>query len=293
MTLTEYAVKNTAVSYFIAFLIVIGGIGSFFSLSQLEDPVFTIKKGVVVTSYPGATAEEVELEVTDRIAKAIQEMPELKHLYSFSRPGLSIIKVDIEEKYWSDKLPQIWDNMRKKIRDISPQFPPGVGEPDVSDDFNFVYGFVLSLTGDGFSYSQLEDYANAIKKELSVVDGVARVELWGTQDRVVYLETSEQEMSERGLSAASFVATLQSQNMVVDAGYVDVGQERIRVAPTGKFLKPEQIGELYLRPNVSDLVSDLPQGGATGPASMRSSPTGPASGGGAVNDGHRPDGYEK
>ena len=287
MSITEYAVKNTAVSYFIAFLIVVGGIGSFFSLGQLEDPIFTIKKGVIVTQYPGATADEVELEVTDRIEKAIQELPELKHLYSFSRPGLSIIKVDIKEKYWSDKLPQIWDTMRKKIRDITPMFPPGVGEPDVSDDFNFVYGFVLAITGDGFSYTQLEDYADAIKKELSIVEGVARVELWGAQDRVIYLETTEQELAERGLTAASFVSTLQTQNMVVDAGSVDVGQERIRIAPTGKFLAPEQIGELYLRPSVTEVVTLLPRGPNTrisGPASMRPNPTGPASGGGAINE---------
>ena len=287
MNITEYAIKNPAVSYFIAFLIVVGGIGSFLSLGQLEDPVFTIKKGVIVTQYPGATAEEVELEVTDRIEKAIQELPELKHLYSFSRPGLSIIKVDIKERFWSDKLPQIWDSMRKKIRDITPQFPPGVGEPDISDDFNFVYGFVLAITGDGFSYTQLEDYADAIKKELSIVDGVARVELWGVQDRVIYLETTEQELSERGLTAANFVSTLQTQNMVVDAGYVDVGDERIRVAPTGKFLTPEQIGGLYLRPNVADALTFLPRGPntyTTGPASMRPNPTGPASGGGAINE---------
>ncbi len=256
-------------------MIVVGGIASFFSLGQLEDPIFTIKKAVVVTRYPGATADEVELEVTDRIAKAIQEVPELKHLYSFSRPGLSIIKVDIKEQFWSDKLPQIWDAMRKKIRDVTPQFPPGVGEPDVSDDFNFVYGFVLAITGDGFSYAQLEDYADGIKKELSIVDGVARVDLWGVQNRVIYIETTEQALSERGLNAANFVSTLQTQNMVVDAGSVDVGQERIRVAPTGKFLAPEQIGELYIRPSMIDAVTSL-RGGAN--------PTGPASSGGAINE---------
>ena len=127
MTLTEYAVTNRAISYFVVFLILVGGIASFFSLGQLEDPVFTIKKAVIVTPYPGASADEVELEVTDVIEQAIQELPELKHLYSFSRPGLSIIKVDIKERYWSDRLPQIWDAMRKKIRDITPQLPPGVG----------------------------------------------------------------------------------------------------------------------------------------------------------------------
>ena len=105
MNLTEYAIKNRAVTYFFLVLLLLGGIGSYFVLGQLEDPVFTVKTGAVVTPYPGASAYEVELEVTDLIEKAIQEMPQLKHLYSFSRPGVSIIKVDIEQKYWADQLP--------------------------------------------------------------------------------------------------------------------------------------------------------------------------------------------
>ena len=287
MTLTEYAIKNRAISYLIVFLLVAGGIASFFTLGRLEDPIFTIKKAVIVTQYPGASAAEVELEVTDVIEKAIQELPELKHLYSFSRPGLSIIKVDIAEKYWSDSLPQIWDAMRKKIRDIEGQFPPGVGSPDVSDDFNFVYGFVLAITGDGLSYAQLEDYADAIKKELSLVQGVARVELWGVQDKVVYLEASERQLSQRGITAQTFINTLRTQNMVLDAGYVDVQQERLRVAPTGRFESPEEIGELYIRPTVIDAVGFLPRGPKaqpTGPAAARPTPTGPASSGGAINE---------
>ena len=102
----------------------IGGIGSYFQLPQLEDPAFTVKTAVVITLYPGASPQEVELEVTDRIEKAIQELPELKHLYSISRPGLSIIKVDIKNEYWSDRLPQVWDMMRKNIRDIETTLPP-------------------------------------------------------------------------------------------------------------------------------------------------------------------------
>ncbi len=262
MSLTEYAIKNRAVSYLVVFLIVVGGVASFFTLGRLEDPIFTIKKAVVVTQYPGASAAEVELEVTDVIEKAIQELPELKHLYSFSRPGLSIIKVDIKERYWSDRLPQIWDAMRKKIRDVEQEFPPGVGTPNVLDDFNFVYGFVLAVTGDGFSYAQLEDYADGIKKELSLVQGVARVELWGVQDKVIYLEASEQQLSQRGLTAQNFVNTLRAQNMVLDAGYVDVQQERLRIAPTGRFNSPEDIGELYIRPSAGDVAGPANSGGA-------------------------------
>jgi multidrug efflux pump subunit AcrB len=267
MNLTEFAINNKVLTYFIIALVVVGGVASFFSLGQLEDPDFTIKKAVVVTQYPGASPQEVELEVTDRIEKAIQEMPELKHLYSISRAGLSIIKVDIREEYWSDTLPQVWDQMRSKIRDVIPQLPPGAGKPDVSDDFNFVYGFVLAVTGSGFSYKQMEDYTDELKKELSVVKGVARVELWGVQNKVVYIDGSEQQLSQLGLTAENFIATLGRQNMVVDAGYLDVQQRRLRVTPTGEFTSPEDIGELYLRPTPLDVLNaslDTSASGALG-----------------------------
>ena len=101
---------------------------------------------------------------------------------------------------------------------------------------------VLAVTGDGFTYAQLEDYADVMKKELSLVQGVARVELWGVQDKVIYLEASERQLSERGITAQNFVSTLRAQNMVLDAGYVDAQQERLRVAPTGRFDSPEEIG---------------------------------------------------
>ena len=143
MNLTEFAVKNTAVSYFVAVLIIVGGVGSYFTMGHLEDPIFSVKKAIMVTPYPGASAEEVELEVTDRIEKAIQEVPELRHTNSHSYPGLSVIKIDTHQRYWRDKLPQVWDDIRKKIRDKLPEFPPGVGKVDISDDFNFVYGNVL------------------------------------------------------------------------------------------------------------------------------------------------------
>jgi multidrug efflux pump subunit AcrB len=113
----------------------------------------------------------VELEVTGRIEKAIQELPELKHLYSISRPGLSIVKVDIKQEYWSDIPPRVWLDMRKKIQDVTPQLPPGARVPQVSDGFNFVYGFVLALTGSGFSYKEMEDYADELKKRAQCGQG--------------------------------------------------------------------------------------------------------------------------
>jgi multidrug efflux pump subunit AcrB len=155
MNLVELAISKRAITYFATALLIVGGIFSYFQLGQLEDPEFTVKTAAIITSYPGASAEQVELEITDRIETKLQEMSELKNVYSSSRPGLSIIKVDIKNEYWSDRLPQVWDIMRKKIRDIEDALPPGSGKPQINDDFGYVFGFLLAVTGDGFSYAEL------------------------------------------------------------------------------------------------------------------------------------------
>ena len=190
MNLTAVAVEKKAVTYFAAFLVLVAGIVSFLSLGQLEDPEFTIKSAVVVTSYPGASPKEVELEVTDRIERKLQEMSQIDFLESFSRAGLSLIKIEIKPSYTTDQVPQIWNELRRKIRDIETSLPPGAGRPIVNDSFGDVFGHMLALVGDGFNYAELEAYAKDLKKELSLVPGVARVDLWGVQDKAIYLETS-------------------------------------------------------------------------------------------------------
>ena len=180
MNLTVFAIKNKTTSYFIAGLLFLAGIAAFNSLGQLEDPDFSVKTAVVITPYVGASAREVELEVTDLLEKAIQEMPQLDYVESDSRAGLSTIKVNIKPEYWAEKLPQIWDELRRKVEDPLIYLPPGAGPPIVNDSFGDVYGHLLAITGDGFSYAELEDYAeDFIRKELNTVEGVARVELWG------------------------------------------------------------------------------------------------------------------
>lgn len=119
-------------------------------------------------------------------------MPELRFFTSYSKPGFSIVKVEIKPEYWADRLPQVWGKMRSKSSDVCGRLPPGALTPNVIDDFSFIYGFVLAVTGDGFSYAQLEEYVKAIRKELALVEGVARVETWGVQPKVIYLEASEQ-----------------------------------------------------------------------------------------------------
>jgi len=246
MNLPRLALEKRAITYFLTLLITIGGISSFFKLGWLEDPEFTVKTAAIITSYPGASAEEVELEVTDRIELKLQEMQEIKNIYSESRPGLSIIKVDIKDSVWSDKLPQVWDVMRKKIRDMESTLPPGASVPSVNDDFGYVFGFLMAVTGDGFSYSQLQQYVDSLRKDLSLVKGVARIDLWGVQEKRIYLDVSQAQMAAFGITGEDLARTLQLQNTVVNAGSMDVQTERLRVAPTGAFITPQDIGELTI-----------------------------------------------
>ncbi|MBW2476754.1 MAG: efflux RND transporter permease subunit [Deltaproteobacteria bacterium] len=260
MNLAKIAIEKKAVIYFVTILLVAGGIAAFFSLGQLEDPEYSVKTAVILTQYPGASAKEVELEVTDRIEIALQQLKTIDYLKSFSAPGYSQIWVNIKTEYWSDKLPQIWDEMRRKVREVEGSLPPGCSRPVINDDFGDVYGLLLAITGDGFSYSEMEEAAKNLKKELSLVEGVARVELWGVQPKVIYLEASEAQLTQLGISDKSIIATMQRQNMVVDAGSVDVQQKRVRIAPTGEFNTPEDIADLQIHPSLIDSLQSIELG---------------------------------
>ena len=267
MSLVSLAIEKKTVTYFATFLIVAAGILSYFQLGQLEDPEFTVKTASITTSYPGASPEEVELEVTDLIETKLQEMEEIKNIYSLSRAGQSIIKVDIKDTYWSDRLPQVWDVMRKKIRDIKDNLPPGSGKPQIGDDFGYVFGFLLAMTGEGFSYAEMEKYAKGLRKELILVEGVARIDFWGVQEKRIYLDVSQAQLSTLGLTGETIQRTLQMQNMVVDAGRVDLQTERFRIAPTGAFESPEDIANLAIRPTLLDTIQNLAPGGILKPSS--------------------------
>ena len=247
MKLTAGAVKRRTFTLFASVSLVLAGIASYFTLGQLEDPEFTIKNAVVVTAYPGASPKEVELEVTDRLELAIQQLPQVKYVSSFSRQGLSQITVAIQPQYRSGQLPQVWNELRRKVGDTRRQFPPGVGEPRVVDDFGDVYGFVLGVVSDGFSDADLERYVDGLRKELSLVKGVARVEVWGVQPECIYLDVSQSRLANAGVSVDQIRNTVQQQNLVVDAGAIDVGNQRVQVATTGMFWTPEDIADLSIR----------------------------------------------
>jgi len=246
MKLTEYAISKKTVSYFLTLIIVGAGLLSYQKLGKLEFPNFTIKTALVVTQYPGASALEVEQEVTDRIEKAIQKMSQLKEVRSISQTGQSIIYVEIKEEFFSKDIPQIWDELRRKVGDVQAQLPPGAGPSRVNDDFGDVYGVFFAITGDGYTYEEIREHADFLKRELLLVDGVAGVEIWGEQQEVIFLEISRARMSELGIPMATVIVTLNRQNRLVDAGRIQVDADYIRIDPTGEIAMAETLGNLLI-----------------------------------------------
>jgi len=252
VSLAKVAIDKRTVTVFATVLALVAGLLSYFNLGQLEDPEFTVKTAVIVTPYPGARADEVELEVTDRLELALQDMSQIRYMDSYSSAGMSLISVDIWPKYSSEDLPQVWDELRKKIRDARDLLPPGAGTPVVSDDFGDVFGFLFAVVGDGFTNAQLEGYVDAIKKELSLVEGVSRVVRWGVQPQCLYIDVSEARISQLGLTFADVQQTLLQQNVVVDGGGVDINDQRLRLETTGEFSSPEEVANLVIRGGVAD-----------------------------------------
>jgi len=239
--------ERSVVTVFATAVVMIAGVMSYLRLGQLEDPEFTVKSAVVATLYPGGSPAEVELEVTDVIERAVQEIAVLREIESYSGEGISSVKVFIDPAVRSHELPQVWDELRKRVSDAVSQLPPGAGTPRVFDDFGEVFGFFFALQSDGFSHADLERRADDIKAQLLVLPGVAKVELWGVQRQCVYLDVSEARLAQLGLSLLDVRNTLAQQNTVLDAGAFDLLGTRMRFEVTGEFTAPEEIGELVIR----------------------------------------------
>ena len=211
MNIGEYAVKSKVISWLLIIIMVGGGISAFEEMGKLEDPAFTIKSAKILTRYPGATAREVQEELTYHLEDAIQRLPQLKRIkMSVSRPGLSDILIDFKDEYKADDLPNIFDELRRKISDVTPNLPPGALAPMVIDDFGDVYGIYLVLTGEGYSWRDLYDTADAIKKQLVLVPGVRKVTIDGEQREVVYVDISRARIGELGIDLASISRVLTS-----------------------------------------------------------------------------------
>jgi multidrug efflux pump subunit AcrB len=252
VNLAEFSIRNRTTVLVLTAVLLVGGAFSFNQLSWLEDPEFTIKEALVVTPYPGATAAEVEEEVTDRIETAVQQLGQLKEVESKSDRGLSTVTVRIKDKYDKASLPQVWDELRRKVGDIQRELPPGAGPSIVNDDFGDVYGIFLAIYGPEYSYAELVSFAKMLRRELVLVQDVAKIDFWGDRDEVVYVEPDRDRMSQLGILPQQIVNELQNRNLVSNAGRVRVGQEYIAIDPTGTFDSVEDIENLLITGQSSD-----------------------------------------
>jgi multidrug efflux pump subunit AcrB len=246
MNPASFALRKRTVMVVFTVMLIGAGILSYKLLGRLEDPTFTIKTALVVTPYPGASSLEVEEEVTDKVEEAIQQLGQLKEIRSISQEGRSVIFVDIKDEYKSYQLPQIWDELRRKVGAAQMRLPPGAGPCIVNDDFGDVYGVFFAITGDGYSYADLKTYADDLKRELLLCDDVARIQLWGVRQEVIYVEMDRAKMAELGLSPQAIFGTLHAQNLVTQSGKTRMGEEYVRITPTGDFTSEEMIGDLII-----------------------------------------------
>ncbi|MDW2035291.1 efflux RND transporter permease subunit, partial [Vibrio sp. 665] len=231
--IAAYFIRNRVISWMVSLIFLIGGIAAFFGLGRLEDPAFTIKDAMVVTSYPGATPQQVEEEVTYPLEKAIQQLTYVDEVNSISNRGLSQITVTMKNNYGPDDLPQIWDELRRKVNDLKVTLPPGVNEPQVIDDFGDVYGVMLMLTGDDYDYVELKRYADHLRREIELVDGVGKVDIAGDQQEMLFVEISLDRLASLNLDMNVVSGLLNQQNNVVSAGEVMVNGESLVIRPSG------------------------------------------------------------
>ncbi|MCM2326809.1 MAG: efflux RND transporter permease subunit [Lysobacter sp.] len=247
--LSEWALEHrTLVLYFMIVLAVIG-VGSYLRLGQAEDPAFTFKLMVVRTNWPGASADEVERQLTDRIEKKLQETPHLDHLRSYSKPGESVVFVFVKDSSRADEIKDTWYQVRKKVGDIRGQLPAGIQGPFFNDEYGDTFGNIYALTGDGFSYAQLKEAADRIRADLLRVRDVAKVELIGEQDEKIFVEIANAKLATLGVEPAVVFAALAQQNAVASSGSFETATDRLYIRTSGALDSVESVRGLPVRAN--------------------------------------------
>ncbi len=250
--MSDWALKHQVLVLYLMLMLTITGLFSYTKLGQSEDPPFTFKVMLVHATWPGASAQEVEQQVTDKLEKKLQEVPHLDYSSSFSRPGESMIFLVAKDDTLSKDIPEVWYQVRKKVGDIRHTLPQAIESLTFNDEFSDVYGSMYALTGDGFDYAALKKQAELIRTELLKIDDVAKVEFFGEQEQRLFIELSNAKSISLGLSANALIGLLQAQNTVVPSGTFESSDERIRIAVSGRYNTVEDLNQLRLRANNQD-----------------------------------------
>lgn len=242
--MTQYFLKNIQLMFLILLIILLGGIYSFITLPRDEDPGFIIRTAVVKTQFAGAPPDRVELLVTDKLEKAIQEMPEIDYIKSQSKTGLSIIYVNILDDY-KDVRP-IWDELRRKVEKASQELPEEASTPFVDDEFGDVFGTIVTVAGEGFSQKKLKDSADILKNELLELKDIAQVNILGDEKEVIYLDFDSSRLAEFGINPSNLKNIIQNTNILKQGGNLKIGKDRIIIEPSGNFENINDISKIII-----------------------------------------------
>ncbi|WP_230970983.1 efflux RND transporter permease subunit [Nitrogeniibacter aestuarii] len=245
--LSAWGIRHSSlVAYFLIVLTLIGML-AYKDLGQSEDPPFTFKIMLVRAMWPGATAKEVADQLTDKIEKTLQEIPQTDSITSYSKPGEMVILFEVKDSTPAKEMPDIWYQVRKKIGDMAYTLPQGVQGPFFNDEFGDVYGNIFALVGEGLNYAELKRYGEAVRTELLRVPDVAKVDFFGAQDERVFIELSNTKLATFGLALSDVTGALANQNAMIESGFFETGEERIRLRPDGQFADLEDLRNTLIR----------------------------------------------
>jgi multidrug efflux pump subunit AcrB len=245
--LSKWALEHAALTRYLMLVLMLLGFASYFQLGQDEDPPFTFRAMVVRTYWPGATAQQVAEQVTDKLERTLQEAPYADKIRSYSKPGESQIIFEIKDSSKAGDVANVWYTVRKKISDMRQTLPAGVQGPFFNDDFGDVYGVIYALESDGFSYAELKTFADDVRQRLLRVKDVAKVEQFGVQDEKIFIEVSQKRVAQLGLDFNAVLAQIGSQNAVESAGTIQAPQDVVQVRVAGQFTSVDQLRAMPIR----------------------------------------------
>ncbi|TXI51285.1 MAG: efflux RND transporter permease subunit [Lysobacter sp.] len=245
--LSEWALANRPLVLYMMLVLAVLGAWSYTRLGQSEDPPFTFRAMVIRTVWPGASADEVAREVTDRVEKEVMETGRYERVVSYSRPGVSMVIVFSREYLMTRDLPQLWYDIRKKVGDIRGTFPEGTIGPFFDDEFGDTYGNIYALSGEGYDYATLKDYAERIELRLQRVPNVAKVEFLGLQDEKIWIDLANAKLATLGVPLPAVQQALREQNAVTSAGFFETFGERVQIRVTGGFASVQEIRDFPIR----------------------------------------------
>jgi multidrug efflux pump subunit AcrB len=248
----KWALENRKLVNFLIVVMIAGGAVSFYGMNKLEDPEIKVKQAAVITVCPGASAHQVELEVTDVLEKSIRSMKDIEYVSSRSMNDVSMITVGLSTLVGNSEVEQYWDMLRRKVNDVQDQLPEGTSKSTVMDDFGDVYGIFYALVSDGFADRELGDYAGLVKREIQAVEGVARVNIYGERKQCINIELYEDRMATLGVHPAEALATLEGQNRTVYPGYYESGDKRLRIAVNDRYRTVADIENILLQGHEND-----------------------------------------